>query len=134
MKSQVTMKETVGTKIIYAALLAVYYWMWAREDWHAYYDTIQNVMVVFTIVYFAMRVPRIRKYQKAEKDVQAIQTLRRIDAAALKALVAADIAAAFACAVTYIDGKTAGYVLVGAILVLSIVRFVLFCVMDVPKQ
>ena len=32
MKSKVTLKEIVGTKIIYAALLVCYYWMWARRD------------------------------------------------------------------------------------------------------
>ena len=37
MKSKVTLKEIVGTKIIYAALLVSYYWMWARRDWHNYY-------------------------------------------------------------------------------------------------
>ena len=36
MKSKVTLKEIVGTKIIYAALLVCYYWMWARRDWHTY--------------------------------------------------------------------------------------------------
>ncbi len=33
MKSKVTLKELVGTKIIYAVLLVCYYWMWARRDW-----------------------------------------------------------------------------------------------------
>ena len=38
MKSKVTLKEMVGTKIIYAMLLVFYYWMWARRDgsYHAY--------------------------------------------------------------------------------------------------
>ena len=31
MKSKVTLKEKVGTKIIYAVLLVCYYWMWARQ-------------------------------------------------------------------------------------------------------
>ena len=49
MKSKVTLKEIVGTKIIYAALLVCYYWMWARRDWHNYYDSIQNSVFIFTI-------------------------------------------------------------------------------------
>ncbi len=40
MKSKVSLKEMVGVKIIYALLLVCYYWMWARQDWHHYYDTI----------------------------------------------------------------------------------------------
>ena len=46
MKSKVTLKEIVGTKIIYAALLVCYYWMWARRDWHTYYETIQNTVFI----------------------------------------------------------------------------------------
>ncbi len=130
MKSKVTLKEIVGTKMIYALLLVCYYWMWARRDWHDYYDTIQNTVVIFTIVFFGMQANRIRKYNKEEKDELAIQNLRRIDAIAFKIMIAADIVIAFACAVGAIGGSTAGYALVGMILVLAVVRFIIFCVMD----
>ena len=130
MNSKVTLKEIVGTKIIYAALLACYYWMWARRDWHDYYDVIQNAVVTFTIVFFVIQAARIRKYSKEEKDELAIQNLRRTDAIGLKIMVAAAIVIAFACAVKAIDGTVAGYALVGMILVLAVIRFVIFCVMD----
>ena len=35
---KVTLLELVATKVIYAVLIAVYYWMWARRDWHDYYE------------------------------------------------------------------------------------------------
>lgn len=130
MKSKVTLKEIVGTKIVYAALLACYYWMWARRDWHHYYDSIQNSVIVFTIVFFMMQASRIRKYSKEEKDELAIQNLRRTDAIGLKIMIAAAIVIAFACAVKAIDGTAAGYALVGTIFVLAIIRFVIFSVMD----
>lgn len=130
MKSKVTLKETVGTKMIYALLLVCYYWIWARRDWHSYYETIQNAVAIFTIVFFAMRAIRVHKYSKEEKDELAIQNLRRTDAIGLKIMVAATIAIAFPCAVGAIDGSTAGYALVGMILVLAVARFVIFCVMD----
>lgn len=130
MKSKVTLREIVGTKIIYAALLVCYYWMWARRDWHDYYTTIQNVITGFTILFFAMQANRIRKYSKEEKDELAIQNLRRTDAIGFKIMIAATIAIAFACAVTFIDGRMAGYALMGMILVLTVIRFVIFCVMD----
>ena len=130
MKSKVTLKEIVGTKIIYAALLVCYYWMWARRDWHEYYTTIQNAVAVFTVIFFAMQANRIRKYSKEEKDELAIQNLRRTDAVGLKIMVTAAIVIAFACAVAVIDGRMAGYALVGMILVLAVVRFIIFCVMD----
>ena len=130
MKSKVTLKEMVGTKIIYAMLLVCYYWMWARRDWHHYYETIQNTVVIFTIVFFALRANRIYKYSKEEKDELAIQNLRRTDAVGLKIMIAAAVVIAFACAVKAIDGPAAGYALVGMILVLAVVRFIIFCVMD----
>ena len=130
MKSKVTLKEIVGTKIIYAALLVCYYWMWARRDWHDYYTTIQNMVVVFTVVFFALRACRIHMYSKEEKDELAIQNLHRTDAIALKIMVAAAVIIAFACAVTLIDGVMAGYALVGTILVLAVTRCILFGIMD----
>ena len=130
MNSKVTLKEIVGTKIIYAVLLVSYYWMWARRDWHDYYDVIQNAVVMFTVVFFLIQAVRIRKYSKEEKDELAIQNLRRTDAIGLKIMVAAAIVIAFASAVKAIDGTMAGYALVGMILALAVIRFIIFCVMD----
>lgn len=125
MKSKVTLKEIVGTKIIYAILLVSYYWMWARRDWHDYYDVIQNAVVMFTVVFFLIQAVRIRKYSKEEKDELAIQNLRRTDAIGLKIMVAAAIVIAFASAVKAIDGTMAGYALVGMILALAVIRFII---------
>ena len=133
MEKKVSLKELVGTKIIYAGLIAAYYWMWARQDWHNYYDAIQNAVFLFTILFFILQASRIRRYSKEEKDQQAIQTLRRIDAILLKVLAAAAIAIAFACAVTFFDGRMAGYALVGTIFALTVLRTILFCVMDAGK-
>ena len=133
MEKKVSLKELVGTKIIYAGLMAAYYWMWARQDWHNYYDAIQNAVFLFTILFFILQASRIRRYSKEEKDQQAIQTLRRIDAILLKVLAAAAVAIAFACAVTFFDGRMAGYALVGTIFALTVLRTILFCVMDAGK-
>ena len=77
-----------------------------------------------------MQANRIHKYHKEEKDEMAVQNLRRIDAIGLKIMTAAAIVIAFACAVSCIDGAAAGYALVGMILVLAVLRFIIFCVMD----
>lgn len=130
MRSKVTLKELAGTKMVDAVLLVCYYWMWARRDWQNYYMTVQNMVVVFTVVFFAIQASRIRKYSKEEKDELAVQNLRRADAIALKVMVAAVIFIAFACAVQAIDGTAAGYALVVMIFVLAAIRFLLFCVMD----
>ena len=131
MKSKVTLKEIVATKIIYALLLACYYWMWARRDWHDYYETIQNTVVVFTIVFFLLRAGRIRKYSKEEKDELAIHNLLRADSIGLKVMTAATIVIAFACAVGAVSGTAAGYALVGMVFALAVIRFMIFCIMDI---
>lgn len=130
MKSKVTLREIVGTKIIYAVLLVCYYWMWARQGWQDYYDTIQNMVIVFTIVFFLIRAIRIRKYSREDMDELAIRNLRRTDSIALKIMTAAVAVIAFACAVACIDGRMAGYALVGMLFVLAVIRFVLFSMMD----
>lgn len=130
MKTTVTLKEIVGGKMIYAVLLVSYYWMWARRDWHDYYTTIQNMIGIFTIVFFVMQAERIRKYSKEEKDEMAIQNLRRTDAIALKIMVAGVIFIAFAGGLELIDGRMAGYALVGMIFLLALIRFIIFCMMD----
>lgn len=130
MKSKVTLKELVGTKIVYALLLVYYYWMWARRDWHDYYMSIQYAVAVFTFVFFILQAGRIRKYNQETKDEMAVMNLRRADAICLKIMIAAAVVIAFAGALTLLDGRTAGYALVGLIFVLSIVRFAAFCVMD----
>ena len=86
MKSHVTVKEMAGTKIIYAMLLACYYWMWARRDWHSFYDVIQNMVFLFTFLFFVLQAVRIRQYGKGEKDQAAIRNLRSIDAIGLKVM------------------------------------------------
>ena len=129
MKSNATAKDMVGTKIVYAMLLVCYYWMWARRDWHNYYEPIQNAIFMFSFLYLLFQSSRFNQYRKEEKDWEAIQILRRIDAIGLKIMVAAAIAIAFASAVTFIDGIAAGYALVGTIFAFTILRFILFCAM-----
>lgn len=41
---KVSLRELVADKIIFAVLIAVYYWTWARNDWKGYYTTIQIVV------------------------------------------------------------------------------------------
>lgn len=133
MNAKVTLKELVGTKIIYAALLVCYYWMWARRDWQNYYETIQLVVAVFTVVFFALQANRIRKYNKEAKDELAIQNLRRADSLCFKLMTAAIIIIAFAAdtfAILSLDGRLVGYALVVLILALSVVRFAAFSIMD----
>ncbi len=130
MKSHVTVKEMAGTKIIYAMLLACYYWMWARRDWHSFYDVIQNMVFLFTFLFFVLQAVRIRQYGKGEKDQAAIRNLRSIDAIGLKVMAGAAAVIAFASAIADLEGRIAGYALVGAIFALTVARFLALCLMS----
>ena len=56
---KVTLKELVAGKIIFAVLVALYYWMWARNDWKDFYSTIQTIVGGFTFWYFVFRAIRV---------------------------------------------------------------------------
>lgn len=131
MKKKVTLRELLGERIVVAVLIALYYWMWARRDWQAYYTTIQNVLVFGTGLFLFLMAGRIRKYKKEAKDELAEQNLRRSDAICLKLALIAIVAIAFAGAVEAISGIVMGYLLVGLLVLISIVRTVVFSIMDV---
>ena len=57
---KVTLRELVADKIVFAALITLYYWMWARNDWKDSYQTIQYVIFVFTFFYFVFRTSRLK--------------------------------------------------------------------------
>ena len=52
MKTKVTMRELVGARIVLAVCIAVYYWCWARNDWHSYYTTITNTVGIFALCFY----------------------------------------------------------------------------------
>ena len=79
MNKKVTLKELVGTKIVYALIVTVYYWMWARNDWKSYYDTIQTALAIFLVTFFVLQANRIKKYKKEGIDEMAEQNLKRCD-------------------------------------------------------
>ncbi len=51
---KVSLRELVADKIVYAVLLAMTYWLWARNDWKDYYTTIQYAIDVFAFFLFCI--------------------------------------------------------------------------------
>ena len=129
---KVTLRELVADKIIFAILIAVYYWMWARNDWKDYYQTIQYVTFVFTFFYFTFRASRLKKYKQEPIDEMAELNLKRCDSICLKLCVATFILIGFVCALGRLTLTTEviGYCLMGLLFALSIIRTILFCLMD----
>lgn len=134
MNKKVTLTEIVGTKIIYALIMVSYYWMWARSDWKDYYETIQLVLSIFLVIFFMIYARRIKKYKKESMDEMAEYNLKRCDSICFKIFIVVMIITAFVGAIlghsnTFSCGFI-GWIIVLTILALTIIRTVIFIVMD----
>lgn len=129
---KVTLKELVAGKIIFAVLVALYYWMWARNDWKDFYPTIQTIVGGFTFWYFVFRAIRVRKYKQEAADEMAEANLHRCDSICLKVCMAALIGIGFACAIgrLVLTTEVTGYCLMGTLILIEVVRTVAFWLMD----
>ena len=132
MKKKVSLRELVADKIVFAVLIAVYYWMWARNDWRESYKTIQFIVFAFSFYYFVNRSIRLKKYKQEAVDEIAETNLKRCDSICLKIGVAAMIVIGFACAVgrMVLTTEVIGYALMGTLVALAVIRTVIFCMMD----
>lgn len=134
MNKKVSLKEIVGTKVIFAVMIASYYWMWARIDWKDYYQAIQNIIGVFLFVFFLIQAGRIRKYKQEGVDEMAEQNLRRCDSICFKLFIVAMIVTAWVCAIfghiNTINVSVVGWVIILSIVAISVIRTILFVIMD----
>lgn len=129
---KVSLREIVADKIVFAILIALYYWMWARNDWHNYYTSIQYAVFAFTFFYFISRTSRLKKYKQELPDEMSEANLKRCDALCLKIGTTAIIVLSFVCAVGRLSITTdlIGYCLMGILIALAIIRTILFYIMD----
>lgn len=129
---KVSLRELVADKIVFAILLAVYYWMWARNDWKDYYMTMQIIICTFTFYYFVSRSNRIKKYKQETPDEMAEANLKRCDAICLKISVVALILISFVCAAGRfaLTTEIIGYCLVGTLVLIAIIRTIIFYIID----
>ena len=130
---KVSLREIVADKIVFAILIALYYWMWARNDWHNYYTSIQYAVFAFTFFYFISRASRLKKYKQELPDEMSEANLKRCDALCLKIGAAAIIVLRFVCAVGRLSMTTdlICYCLMGILIALAIIRTILFYTMDI---
>ena len=129
---KVSLREIVADKIVFAILIALYYRMWARNDWHNYYTSIQYAVFAFTFFYFISRASRLKKYKQELPDEMSEANLKRCDAPCLKIGAAAIIVLSFVCAIGRLSITTdlIGYCLMGILIALAIIRTILFYIMD----
>lgn len=132
MKKKVTLRELVGARIVLAVCIAVYYWCWARNDWQSYYTAITNAVATFVILFFVFLSARERKYKKEVADELAVANLRRCDSICLAIAKVAIVCIGFLCAILRFSVTTEviGYMLMGLLVGMSVVRTILFWLMD----
>lgn len=134
MNKKVSLREIVATKIGFALLLTGYYWTWARSDWKPEYLRTQSVLGGMLIFLLLFHYTRVHKYKKESFDELAERNLKRCDA------ICFQILAAVLCVTAYLGGilghtnaistTTMGWILMLSLVALSIVRTILFYVMD----
>ena len=99
MHKPVSLKELVGTQIIFPIMLVSCYWMWAGTDWQDWYPILQFVLGGFLFVFFILLCLRMEKYKKESVDELAERNLKRADSICLKIIMAAMTGIACACAI-----------------------------------
>ena len=136
MKEKVTLKELLGARIILAICIAVYYWCWARNGWENYFTSIQNCIAIFAFWFFCFLAVREKKYKKEVMDEMAVTNLRRCDSICYKFLIAAIVCIGFLSAILRfaISSEVIGYMLMGALVLVSVIRMILFCYIDTKGE
>lgn len=134
MRKKVSLKELVATKIVYALMLASYYWMWARTDWKDYYVKVQFLLGVFLFGFFVFQGIRMHKYKTDNVDEMAENNLKRCDSICMKILIISTILLAFGLAivghVSTVNPSLVGWILILSVLAISIIRTIIFVIMD----
>lgn len=132
MKKKVTLKELLGTQIIIAILISVYYWCWAKNNWHEYYVSIQNTVGIFAFFLFVSLATRMAKYKKEINDERSITNLRNCDSICFKIIIVLIVCIGFLSAILRfsISSEMIGYMLMGVLVGISIIRVILFCIID----
>lgn len=134
MIKKVSVKEIIATKIIFAILAMGYYWMLSREDWNSYYPVIQCLAGGTLVFILFIHSIRISKYTKEGIDELAEINIRRCDAICFKLLIVVMLIIAYAGGilghVNVISPSIMGWAIVISILITSILRTILFFIMD----
>lgn len=133
--TKVSMRTLIGVQILPAISLVVYYWMWARvyhwnEFQSSYYSLIQNVITIFSGGILFLLIYVGIKYKKETPDELAANNLLRVNSISFKFLCVILIIASFAAVILNLPGWVIGYILVATILLVTIMRVILFWIMD----
>ena len=133
MNKKVTLRELVGARIVLTICIAVYYWCWARNSWENYFSSIQNCVAIFAFCFFCFLSIREKKYKKEVTDEMASTNLKRCDLICYMIVTVLIVCIGFLSAILRftVSPEVIGYMLVGTLVLMSIIRTILFCYMDI---
>lgn len=115
-------------EILPAILLFTYYWMCVRKDYSLLYVGIQNGIAGLTGVFFAIQFFYGKKIESVDEFAREI--LCKTDSLCLKICYVLLVLICFASVIFGLSGIIIGYLVVGTILIITIVRAISFCVID----
>lgn len=134
MKKKVSILEIVATKIVIALLVAGYYWMWSRSDWMPEYRQYSAYFGGFLFLILLAHYHRVHKYKKERFDELAIKTLRKCDAICLKILTVLMVIVAYAGGilghVNAMSTAMMGWLIIGSIIAIAMLRTMLFLILN----
>ena len=127
------MTETAVLTIGLTFYYSFYYWCWVRTDWKESYTYIQNAVAGGIICFIFLISYRVRKFHKEPIDELARANLKRCDSICLKIFAAVMVLTAFIGGTLGHVANTAsfmGWVIMISLIIISILRIIIFKVMD----
>lgn len=134
MKNKVSIREVVATKIIIAILIAGYYWLWSRSDYHPEYQQFSSYWGFILFLMLIVHYFRVKKYKKEYFDEFAEKNLHRCDSICLKFFCVLMVIIAYLGGILgHVNGiSTAlmGWLIIGTVITITILRTIIFIIMD----
>lgn len=127
-EKKMNLKVWMFLKIAPAAFFVLYYWMCTRSDFQPYYQYIQYVVFILTGILVGIQIAYAKK--RDIFDEFAKENLKTTDSICLKVAYVLMVVTVIACVLPPVSGKLAGYCVVISILLLTILRAVIFCIID----
>ncbi|MCW6679035.1 hypothetical protein NH286_07685 [Anaerococcus sp. NML200574] len=134
MKNKVSILEVVATKIIIAILIAGYYWLWSRSDYQPEYQQFSSYWGFILFLMLIVHYFRVKKYKKEYFDEFAEKNLHRCDSICLKIFCVLMVIIAYLGGILgHVNGiSTAlmGWLIIGTVITITILRTIMFIIMD----
>ncbi|OUP49265.1 hypothetical protein [Lachnoclostridium sp. An181] len=127
-KTTINLRTWMFLKITPAVLFWVYYWMCTRDSWSPAYMYIQTAIFAAAGLLVGYQISYAKR--KDIFDEFAKENLKTTDSICLKIAYTLMIIAAVACIFSDFSGEIAGYCILTSILLLTILRAVIFSIID----